>query len=111
MGHDLVTSRYTFRLLLSQGYALFNASIGSVLRLQGADAAELSELLSGPRILIPHDTLGADLTARLRRNGFLVDSDFDELAVVRERAAGFDELPPPGFVYTEAGQFRDGAPD
>jgi len=26
-------------------------------------------------------------------------------------AAGFDELPPPGFVYTEADQFRDGAPD
>jgi uncharacterized protein len=85
MGHDLVTSRYTFRLPLSQGYALFNASTGSVLRLQGADAAELSELLSGPRTLIPQDALSGDLTARLRRNGFLVDSDFDELAVVRER--------------------------
>src|SRR5829696_7099607 len=57
MGHDLVTSRYTFRLPLSQGYALFNASTGSVLRLQGVDAAELSELLSGPRTLIPHDAL------------------------------------------------------
>jgi uncharacterized protein len=85
MGHDLVTSRYTFQLPLSQGYALFNASTGSVLRLQGVDAAELSELLSGPRTLIPHDALSGDLTARLRRNGFLVDPDFDELAVVRER--------------------------
>jgi hypothetical protein len=37
-GPMLATSRYTFRLPLASGYALFNTSSGSVLRLEGLDA-------------------------------------------------------------------------
>lgn len=81
----LATSRYTFRVPLVSGYALFNASSGSVLRLEGPDADELSGLLSGDRVEMSTDALGERLTARLRRNGFLVETDFDELGFIRER--------------------------
>ena len=86
-GPMLATSRYTFRLPLASGYVLFNTSSGSVLRLEGPDAEEVTGLLSGERILLPADALGEVLTARLRRNGFLMDPDFDELAVIKERYA------------------------
>jgi uncharacterized protein len=85
MRAELATSRYTFRLPVSDGFALFNGNTGSVLRLQGTDAAELSKLLSGPRVLVPGDAFGEELAARLQRNGFLLDPDVDEVAVVRER--------------------------
>jgi uncharacterized protein len=85
MEGELATSRYTFRLPLHDGFALFNGNTGSVFELRGADAAELSALLSGPRVLVPVDAFGAELAARLRRNGFLLDADVDEVAVVRER--------------------------
>ncbi|MDQ3933280.1 MAG: SPASM domain-containing protein [Actinomycetota bacterium] len=79
------TSRYTFRLPLADGYALFNTSSGGVMRLDGPDADELSTLLSGPPTAIDPEALGADLTAQLRRGGFLVDPGFDEVGVIRER--------------------------
>jgi uncharacterized protein len=79
------TSRYNFRLPLADGFALFNASTGAVMKLGGADAGELSELLCGAPAEVSEDELGAELTARLRRNGFLVGARFDELAAIRER--------------------------
>ena len=85
MEQALATSRYTFRVLTSEGYALFHASTGSVFKVDGPDAEEISTLLSGDRRLIPPGTLDEQLTARLRRNGFLVEPGFDEVAVVRER--------------------------
>jgi uncharacterized protein len=85
MQAHFATSRYTFRLPVPDGYALYNASTGSVLRLQGVDAEELSGLLSGPRVLVPAAALGEELVARFRRNGFLVDADFDEVGAIRER--------------------------
>ncbi len=85
MAAELATSRYTFRLPVPGGFALFNGSTGSVLRLQGPDAAELSALLSGPRVLLPGGMFGDELTARLVHSGFLLGADFDEVAVVRKR--------------------------
>ncbi|MFZ0158949.1 MAG: radical SAM protein [Kineosporiaceae bacterium] len=86
-GTVLATSRYTFRVPLASGFALFNTSSGSVLRLDGPDADELSGVLSGDRVLVEGGSLDDVLTARLRRNGFLLDVDFDELDVIRERYA------------------------
>lgn len=85
MMHSLATSRYTFRVRLTEGFALFNSSTGSVLRLGGPDAEELSALLSGDRTLISQKALDEALTIRLRRSGFLVDLNFDEVAAVQER--------------------------
>ena len=85
MGAILVSSRYTFRLPLLDGYVLFNARTGGVLRLQGPDSEEVSALLSGVPRQIPADAFDEALTARLRRNGFLVDLSFDEVGAVRER--------------------------
>jgi uncharacterized protein len=81
----LATSRYTFRLPVRDGFALYNASTGAVLRLAGPDADELSALLSGPPTVVAADSLPQPLAARMRRNGFLVDPDEDQLAVIRER--------------------------
>ena len=71
-GSSLVTSRYTFRIPLRDGYALFNTSSGSVLRLAGRDADELSALLSGSRVLIPGAPWGRNLDAfnDILRGGF-----------------------------------------
>lgn len=84
MTRSLATSRYTFRVRLTEGFALYNSSTGSVLRLGGPDAEELSALLSGDRTLISQRALDEALIIRLRRNGFLVDPDFDEVAAVQE---------------------------
>jgi uncharacterized protein len=81
----LASSRYTFRLPLGRDHVLFNANTGSILRLEGPDAEELSRHLSGGRTLIPRDAFDKSLTARLQRGGFLIDPDFDELAAIRER--------------------------
>ena len=81
----LSTSRYTFRVPLRDGFVLYNASTGTVLGLEGPDAEELSALLSGDRALIPVESLGPAMTARLRRTGFLVAPDLDEVATVQER--------------------------
>lgn len=83
MSAFLATSRYTFRVPLHEGFVLYNASTGSVLRLGGPDADELSELMSGDRTVIASDSLHPALTARLRRTGFLVDADFDEVDAVQ----------------------------
>jgi uncharacterized protein len=69
---------------LGEGIALYNASTGSVLRLDGPDADGLSALLAGDPVMVPGDLLGP-ATDRLRRAGFLVDPDEDEVATVRER--------------------------
>jgi uncharacterized protein len=81
----LTTSRYNFRLPLAEGYALFNASTGGVMKLEGRHAAELSELLAGARTAVSEDDLGEELTSRLWRNGFLVDPGADEVEPVRDR--------------------------
>jgi uncharacterized protein len=82
---SLATSRYTFRVPVRDGFALYNASTGTVLRLAGPDADELSALLSGPPRIVAADAFPRQLTARMRRNGFLVDPADDELAPIRER--------------------------
>ncbi|MFE4512737.1 radical SAM protein [Kitasatospora sp. NPDC056783] len=85
MTAPLATSRYTLRVPVTEGYALFNTSTGSVMRFDGPQAEEATALLSGNRRLVAPDSFGERLTARLRRNGFLVDPEFDEVAEVRER--------------------------
>lgn len=85
MGSLLSTSRYTFRVPLTEGYALFNAATGGVLKLDGADAAALSELLSGPPTPIESDLFDEAVRTRLRRSGFLVETDRDEVDAIRER--------------------------
>jgi uncharacterized protein len=70
---------------LSNGYAVFNANTGSVLRIEGDDAEELSELLTRANATVVEESLGSPVAATLRRGGFLVDSAFDELGMTRER--------------------------
>src|SRR4051794_36811054 len=85
MSGVFATSRYTFRVPLAGGFALYNASTGAVLRLDGPDSDELSALLAGPRALVEADALPPQLVSGMRRNGFLVDREADELEPIRER--------------------------
>ncbi len=78
-------SRYNFRVDLADGVALYNASTGSTLLLEGPDARELSALLGGDRVIIDANALGEEMTTRLRRTGFLVDADVDEVGPIQER--------------------------
>jgi uncharacterized protein len=87
-------------LPLADGYGLFNARTGSVLRLQGADAEELAGVLSGPPVEIDPDELGESLAARLRRNGFVLGADEDELAFIRERYWAAREGAPVALLVT-----------
>jgi uncharacterized protein len=85
MSVALTTSRYTFRVPTPDGFAVFNASTGATLRLAGADADELSALLSGPPRGFPDHLLDEALVAQMCRNGFLVPADTDEVEPIRER--------------------------
>jgi uncharacterized protein len=85
MNGDPVTSRYTFRVAVTGGYALYNANSGSTLLLTGADAEDLSTLLSSGPVAVAAESLGPELTTRLRRTGFLHDPGFDELAAIQQR--------------------------
>lgn len=85
MRPSLSTSRYTFRVPLAEGYALFNTATGGVLKLDGAHAAALSELLSGPPTPIESGAFDEASLTRLRRSGFLVETDRDEVDAIRER--------------------------
>ncbi len=85
MENTFITSRYNFSVPLKSGYLLFNASTGALTCLAGSDAAELSKLLSGKPVLVAGDYFDINVLNQLRRNGFLVDPDFDELQEIRER--------------------------
>ncbi|MFF2619185.1 hypothetical protein [Kitasatospora sp. NPDC058046] len=52
MTAPLATSRYTLRVPLTEGYALFNTSTGSVMKFDGPQAEEATALLSGNRRLV-----------------------------------------------------------
>lgn len=80
-----VTSRYNFRIPLADGWALFNASSGAVLRLAGPDAADLAVLLGGSLREVSAQELGQLLTEQLTRGGFVVPDGHDELEAVRDR--------------------------
>ncbi len=81
----LATSRYTFRVPTTEGFALFNASTGATIQLAGPDADELSAVLSGAPREFPSESLDDVLLAQMRRNGFLVEAGTDELEPIRER--------------------------
>jgi uncharacterized protein len=55
------------------------------LRFTGSDAFGLAGTLSGKRIEIPAGCLPTTLVSQLQAGGFIVSSDFDELAAIRER--------------------------
>jgi uncharacterized protein len=79
------TSRYNFHVPVKDGVLLYNANTGAVLRLLGVDALELAQALSGRKVEISEEILGAELYAQLSRCGFVVPVDHDEIAVIRER--------------------------
>ncbi len=79
-------SRYNFAFSGSGGgIALFNASSGSVVRLDGRDSSSLAHTLLDPRATFSGDEFAPDLAKQLHRGGFLVQAQSDELEIVRER--------------------------
>jgi uncharacterized protein len=83
--NTFLTSRYNFNVPLKSAYFLFNTSTGALISFTGSDAAELSRLLSGKPKLISGNHFDINILNQLRRNGFLVNPEFDELQEIRER--------------------------
>jgi uncharacterized protein len=80
-----LTSRYTFAVPCENGVLLYNANSGAVLRLAGADAVLLADMVGGSPRLISHEDLPGTLTRDLRAAGMLLPPGTDELAMVRAR--------------------------
>jgi uncharacterized protein len=79
-------SRYNFAVSgADRIVVLFNASSGSVVRLDGTHAYALAEALLNPSATFSGDELAPDLSRELRRGGFLIREGFDELQTIRER--------------------------
>jgi uncharacterized protein len=68
-----------------ENVAMFNASTGVIVRLNGRDTEQLTEALLDPKQVLAADDFPEDLLARLRRGGFLVGPGYDEVAAIRER--------------------------
>ncbi len=85
MPSELASSRYNFRIPAPDGVVLYNSCSGAAIRVKGADAIAMAELLSGRRLLVSRDCFEPAMLARLRRGGFLLDPKADELEIVRDR--------------------------
>ena len=84
--NTLHPSRYNFTVTGTDGgAAAFNTLTGALIRLEGADAALLSQALLDPSLKLSGDEFPPELAQLLQRGGFLIDSITDELGVVRER--------------------------
>jgi uncharacterized protein len=82
---QLRSSRYNFWVPLSESGILYNARSGAAMRLAGDDATTLARLLAGPPRDVDCAMIPESLSAELRRGGFLIERDEDELASIRER--------------------------
>lgn len=82
----LSPSRYNFAVCGNGGgVALFNASTGSIVRLDGPHARLLAESLLDPKATFSGNEFAPDLVSQLRRGGFLVQHHSDEVQTIRER--------------------------
>lgn len=82
----LRSSRYNFCVPLGDDDSvLYNAGSGASIRLAGTDVAEITKLLCGPPRNVATRIIPSALLASLRRGGFLVEQNFDEVAAIRER--------------------------
>lgn len=81
-----VPSRYNF-VVQSDGprSALFNASSGGLMMLEGPDTDKLGEALLQPRLKFSGSEFPSDLLARLRGGGYLVPESSDEVVEIRDR--------------------------
>lgn len=80
-----VNSRYNFAVPLGDRVLLYNSNTGAALQMSGADADELTELLTGGISEWCADDLPQSLLASLRDGGFLVESGTNEIELIRER--------------------------
>ncbi|CCE12114.1 hypothetical protein BRAS3843_940018 [Bradyrhizobium sp. STM 3843] len=79
-------SRYNFAVRgIDDEVVLFNASTGSVLKIDGVDAKELARVLMEPRLELSSVDFDAQFSVQLKRGGFVVDGGSDELLLIRER--------------------------
>lgn len=79
------SSRYNFHVPVDGGAILYNALSGAAISFEGRDSTALCEALSGAVREIASEAFHDRTFDRLRRGGFLLDPDEDELAIVRDR--------------------------
>jgi uncharacterized protein len=74
-------SRYNFYV----SGTLFNALTGALVTLHGDDADALGACLMQTEAAVAEEAVDPEFRALLRRGGFVVDAETDELEIVRER--------------------------
>lgn len=83
---SLQPSRYNFVVYGQDGDAgLFNASTGAIIRLSGHGTRSLASYLLDPKQRFSTQNFTDELLGRLRRGGFVVAAETDEVAAIRER--------------------------
>lgn len=83
--HEFHSSRYNFHVPVNDGVLLYNANTGAVLRFNGGDALPLAQFLSGRPVPVQAESLPAATWEQLWASGFIVSSNTDEVAEIRER--------------------------
>lgn len=77
------TSRYNFALALPGRTVLYNARTGSVIGISGEDAGTLATHLGRFEAAVAETDIDPAVLALLKARGFVIDSDVDELALIR----------------------------
>lgn len=85
--HNFSVSRYNFCVPApaNNSLLLYNASTGAILSCSGTDRLILAKALTGTIQKIIKHNVPADIFDQLRAGGFIVSSDTDELAEIRDR--------------------------
>jgi uncharacterized protein len=92
----LITSRYNLCIPLNNiDLLLYNTRTGAVISLADEDAVSLAKQLCDKINCFNCDIIDDDLQKQLLDGGFLIDAQFDELAVIKKRFAYAKENAPP----------------
>jgi len=81
----LQSSRYNFFVPIAGDGILYNAASGASMRLAGDDTSTLAHILCGAPQKIKASLFPRSILNSLRRGGFLVENDADELTAIRAR--------------------------
>jgi len=80
-----ISSLYNFHVPIDGNALLYNANTGAVLCFSGSDGLTLAQALSSKGVEIPEQSLSKEVYNQLLAGDFLVSSEKNELAEIRER--------------------------
>jgi len=85
MKSHFVTSRYNFLVPVEDGVLLYSAKTGAVLHFTGVDANRLARNLCLSPHPVSKDSFLPETFEQLRRGGFVISKNTNELQIIRRR--------------------------